>query len=297
MKPEPKEEFSGFLGINTLADEAKLSPREFREASNVDIDNRGLASRRKGTTQTVALGTYHSLWSNGDVMLGVVGSDLEFFYEDMTTKTLRSDLLTGERMSYVDINGVPYYSNGQVIGRVENETSNSLPDPQKKYKIAMKAGHLLEYFKNRLYVARGSVLWFSDPMYFNSVDMRKNFKQFSGYITMIKAVDDGIFISADKTYFMSGRSPDDFSLHVVADYKAIIHTAVRVDGSQIGEDDISGDVIVWTSEKGLCLGANGGSFKNLTSKKYRMPSGIVEGTSLYRENGKGTAQFLTIIQY
>jgi len=56
-------------------------------------------------------------------------------------------------MIYIGVNGIVYITNGAIIGYITDGVFNSFLDLQKTYKIKMKSGHLIEYFKGRLYVA------------------------------------------------------------------------------------------------------------------------------------------------
>jgi hypothetical protein len=95
----------------------------------------------------------------------------------------------------------------------------------------MNPGHLIEWFNGRLHVARGSEIWHSDAVYPGSTDERKNFKQLGGYISMMRAVKDGVYVSNSKeTYFMAGLDPSEASLVKVADYPAILGSDVKIDG-------------------------------------------------------------------
>ncbi len=128
-------------------------------------------------------------------------------------------------------------------------------------------------------------------MYPGQVDSRKAFKQLPGFLTLMRSVRDGMFVSDGyKTYFMSGLDPEEFSLVKVADFPAIAGTDLKVDGSLVGAEGIAGDVILWLSPQGVCVGGNGGLFKNLTGGYY-VPAGTEQGTAHLRE-ASGSYQFI-----
>jgi hypothetical protein len=106
----------------------------------------------------------------------------------------------------------------------------------------------------------------------------------------MRAVKDGMFVSDGyKTYFMSGLDPQEFSLVKVADFPAIAGTDLKVDGSLVGEG-FSGDVIMWLSPEGLCVGGNQGFFKNLTGEYYVPPR--TDPGAAYLRKAKGSHQFI-----
>ena len=100
----------------------------------------------------------------------------------------------------------------------------------------MVPGHLIEYFNGRLYVARDNQIWFSDPMALMRTDKRRNFKQLPSRVTLLSAVEDGIYVSdLERTYFMGGGDPGEVALIDKADYPAIPYTAQKIDAARIGD--------------------------------------------------------------
>ena len=120
--------FGPFLGLNNLRQVDDLAVYErgrpagqfLRHALNVDLDNSGRISRRAGHgSPEAALAGAHSLWSNGARTLYVQAAAL---YEITAFSPFASVLLTSlsadARMSYEDINGAVYFSNGSDSGRL-----------------------------------------------------------------------------------------------------------------------------------------------------------------------------------
>jgi hypothetical protein len=95
-----------------------------------------------------------------------------------------------------------------------------------------------------------------------------------------------------KTYFMSGLDPEEFTLVKVADFPAIAGTDLKVDGSLVGAQGIAGDVILWLSSEGICVGGNQGFFKNLT-QDYYVPPRTDPGAAHLRK-AKGSYQFIVV---
>ena len=159
----------------------------------------------------------------------------------------------------------------------------------------MVPGHLIEYFNGRLYVARDNEIWFSDPMALMRTDRRRNFKQLPSRITLLSAVEDGIYVSdLERTYFMGGGDPGEAVLIDKADYPAIPHTAQKIDAARIGGLGLSGSAVLWASRMGICLGAAGGQFKNLTEEHFRLQGQPSSGASILRKEN-GFYQFVCMI--
>ncbi len=273
----PKIEFKNFKGINNVEDAINLATDELVEAPNIDIDNRGRATRRNGYTKKFTpSGVLHSMWSNDRICLFVDGTTLKELLTDYTTNTIRSNV-SAYPMDYVDVNEQVYYTNAGVNGYVKNGIDVQFSDPAINYKKVPPPGQHIENYNGRNYIAQNHTIWITDAYAFGRVDMRKGFISMKDEVTMIKAVDDGIYVSIgdidDRSFviFLGGHGPEDFTYRVVAEYGAIEGTAVKPKSAYIG-DGIEGTTVLWVSRKGICRGSNGGNFKNLTAARYEIPN-------------------------
>jgi hypothetical protein len=290
-KTHPMFEIKGFRGKNNLADPARILPSGgasfLAECRDADIDDEFMIHRRGGFGPPVFLGGgIHSLWSNGEVCLFVQGADLKKLNPDYTAATVISGVGSAQ-MVYVDVAGAVFLTNGTLISFIRDEVFNLFPDPRQTYKSPMVPGHLIEYFNGRLYVARDNEIWFSDPLALMRTDRRRNFKQLPSRITLLSAVEDGIYVSdLEKTYFMGGRDPGEAIFFNKADCPAIPNTAQKIDAARIGGLGFSGPAVLWASRMGICMGGNQGQFKNLTEEHFRLQGQPSSGASILRKENK-----------
>ncbi len=284
-------EFKNFKGINNVANALDLTTEELTEANNIDLTSEGKATRRDGYTKKFTpSGTLHSLWSNDRIALFVDGTTLKRLLTDYTSTTIRSSVSTLP-MSYVDVNEQVYYANASVIGYVDHlGVGQVFADPGIKYKQAPQPGQHIEYYNGRIYIARNETLWYTDAFAFGRVDLRTNAIPFKDEITMLRAVDDGLYVSIgdindrSSVIFLKGSTPEEFVTKEIADYGAIEGTDVQAKGQFVGKG-IEGKVVIWSSRKGICLGANGGNFQNLTVNRYKITRNRY-GAGLFRlQNG------------
>ncbi|MBP1712809.1 MAG: hypothetical protein H6Q42_1012, partial [Deltaproteobacteria bacterium] len=98
----------------------------------------------------------------------------------------------------------------------------------------------------------------------------------------------------ERTYFMGGGDPGEAVLIDKADYPAISHTAQKTDAPRIGGLGLSGSAVLWASGMGICLGAIGGQFKNLSEEHFRLQGQPSSGTSILRKEN-GFYQFVCMI--
>jgi len=186
-------------------------------------------------------------------------------------------------------------SNNTDIGIVKNDAYTAFPNTSEQYKRKMPAGQLLTWYNGVLYVASGGDIYYSDPHAYGVIDTRNKKKRFKGYITLMVAVDDGLYISDSyDTFFYQGKDPHNMTAKLVADYPAIYGMYTTVERRLVGSrDPIQGNVVYWQSSKGVCMGTEGGNFVNLIIQKYKLSSIPKKGTAFFRNNN-GIPQFISV---
>lgn len=293
--------FSGTSGINTKLDPARLrfNPEagisELAASVNCDIDDTGRIFRREGTTATIRTEKWKNLFSCGSYGIGTKDDALCIIEPNIVHTAIRN-ITPYARMSYVrDTDGtqdVIYYCNGYEKGRVISKVSHSWPassyvgpETRKTFQDP-PIGHLLETRSSRMFIGRDNVLWYSEPGAMSLFRLAANYLVFPSRLKMLQAVDEGLWISdSESIYFLGGEiMPTALEMPrqtKKADYPAREGTAVKVKGSKIG-DGLKGMVIVFTTEKDICLGTSDGQLLSLTEKKIDLPSGLT-GAGLYKD--------------
>lgn len=292
-------------GINSKVDPARLrfNPKtgvtELAAAINVEIDDTGRMSMRKGQTATVRTEAWANLFGCGNYGVGTRGNALCLIYSDLSYINLRN-ITPNARMSYIlDSDGtqnVVYYCNGYEKGRIFAETSHTWPVQTPVGATTLKEfsevplGHLLEARSSRMFVAQNNVLWYSMPNTYHAYRLASDFFMFPSRLRMVQAVAGGLWISDEKNiYWMGGNiapSVNEMPIQVrVAEYAAIEGTAIKIPGSRVGEG-IAGEVVVFTTSEGICIGSGNGEMLNITERKLTLPT-CLTGSCFYRD-GKYT---------
>jgi hypothetical protein len=292
--------FDNFAGKKDFGDATSTTAPFLREVKNCDIDDQmKRVSRREGFSAVALAGAYHSLWSNRAETLafGVLGNSLLQIHAGPTTTPMRSDLRSGLEMDYVEINNQVYYSNGEVLGFIEGGRNGSFPAIAKFGGSRTYPGQIIEEYNGFLLTALGGRIAYSEHLDFGRSAPRNRFLWLPGFITMMRAVRDGVYVSyGDKTIFLMGEKPSDFSIKEVADYPAIPRTAFKFDASLVSSNmPLQGEAVYWDSTQGPCIGYMGGQMINLALTKV-VPTTGVAGASILRKNRKGFMQALTVIQ-
>lgn len=284
--------WSQFDGLDNVNRPEDAGPTALTRAKNIDVNSAKKIGLRAGQTLLYS-GSFHSLWSNQTMLLAVKSGDLISIGRSVASSVVLRSGVGDTRMVYVDINGDVYFTNERVIGYIRDGSAFSFVAPTVDFRRTPDPGHLIEYFNGSLFIARDNVIWFTDAFTYNRVDYRKNFKQLPSRLTMMRAVDDGMFLS-DQTacYFAQGPRPNKWSLRKVHDCPAVLGSDTSLDGKRV-KADIQGKVAFWLTSEGVQMGTNGGSVVNLTSARYSPPA-CSQGASLFKSSGSNKQVIISI---
>lgn len=122
-------------------------------------------------------------------------------------------------------------------------------------------GQYIDYCDGRIVIAAGANVFPTQPMRYGLWDPSEDYLMYPERVTLLAAVENGIYTSADATYFEPGIGTVNVEHRLVAPYKAIEGGAVKVPNSK--------DVI-WLSERGFMRGSPGGAAKNLTEEQLAL---------------------------
>jgi len=270
-------------GLNTVTDpvrldyDPKVGVAQLAMAVNVDVDDTGRVSRRKGYAQLRAE-SCHSLWtsrtgktfyvSGGSLyQLGVAGSRVG----------IRSGLVPDLPMSFCEPAGqYVYYTDGISNGKILNGvsyawTGSAYIGPTSKYRIdtTPPVGRLLEHIGGRMLIAQDSIIWYSLPFAYDWYIFSTNRVQFETTVIMMKSVETGLWVSDESgVYWLGGPDPLAWTRVKCADKPAIEGTAVVTEGWLVGKGT-PGQVAIWTSEDGIFMGDSRGQLVNLSKDTVR----------------------------
>lgn len=141
------------------------------------------------------------------------------------------------------------------------------------------AGQVTGYYKGRMFVGAGDVLYPSEPFGFELFDQRK-YIQTDGKLTMIAPFEDkestdiatksGLFLGTDKSCgVLVGADPDTFRYVTKTGYGAVQGALDYVDGSLFGDNSSNARSLpMWLTTQGVCVGMADMEIKNLTRTRY-----------------------------
>lgn len=132
-----------------------------------------------------------------------------------------------------------------------------------------------------LAVATGSAVWLTNPLRPHSRRYAERFFQYSASVGMLEACAGGLFVSADKTYFLS-EVDGECSQRAVLDYPAIAGTGVQLGGRS---DTASSHRVGWMTPYGLAVGSPGGAVELPSEDRFAPRVGDAGGSGVVESDG------------
>lgn len=165
------------------------------------------------------------------------------------------------------------------------------------------SGHIVRYFKGRMWIAVGDLLVFTPALRYGLFDPRHTYFRFPDRISIMQPVENGMYVVAgSKTYFLEGTKPQDMSQTVVYHQGGVEGTGMSVPPKALRDNDLlSGteaddtpeDVAYWFANTGAVLGFPNGKVKAITEDRMTVPE-YGSGATLLREEGD-TRQLITAL--
>ena len=285
--------FRGASGLNTAANplrlpyDAETGIMDLSAAVNVVIDDSGMVSRRDGFSQ-VDTQPWHSLFCDGGECVGVRDGALCVIAEDLSVTEIRPGV-TG-KLSYAQVNDDIFYVSSSCYGLVRGgqhvdwtAASYVGPDTNRQFSGPFPADHIA-FHAGRIWLATDGFMVCSEPFGWSWFDLHGALMPMDSRVRMMKPVGDGMYVSTDtKTYWLSGKKPEDFNLSVVDAVPALEYSASVgvLDALEIGLDQ-PGEVGYWLTGKGPVMGTGTGTVIRLTKDKVIFPETAPVGASLLR---------------
>jgi len=165
-------------------------------------------------------------------------------------------------------------------------------DLMTQFKRPPPIGEHLAFSGSRVFVATDNFLFASLPFTYHLFDLTKDYWVFPAPITMLAQHQTGVFVSADKLYFLSTVN-DEWPLRTISKYKAITGTVTYIDGQEF-EEEIDELLPLWVSQNGVLVGLPNGKVKNLTEGKIDIGEST-SGASIVRKES-GLSQIVTSVK-
>jgi hypothetical protein len=323
-EPSDSIEFGQFSGLKNTVDATHLTEKELERAVNIDLNDLGGPSRRRGRT-LVSSGAFHSLFTteSGKVLgvknqtLGVVNPDYSF----VPMQTGIGAQPPVSQLAYVQVGDQVFFSSPNECGIISESAETVAPwgpaadiwlSPVINPTAGLPAiaGRLLgkpplaswlTYWNGRIYLAQDNLLWATELYLYSVVDKTKNFFQFEAPITMLAAVGDGVYVGTEEgCWFLSGSTLKELKRVRVLDSPVIPGSMVYMPAElanppqvDLGQDTPVSLAILFMTANGYCAGQNGGQCFNLSESKMIFPQAS-SAAALYRKQD-GINQYVAVL--
>lgn len=163
--------------------------------------------------------------------------------------------------------------------------------------MPMPIGIYPAFWRGRLLVARGNVLWASQPHAWHLCDERRDFKQFAAPITLVQPVDDGIYVgTTQELVFLAGTEFDKLVYMPRIKGMVVPGSGVSAPGQSIklGDGTGSGPAMVCIVAGEIVAGFREAQVYSLTKDRYKTNAQRV--SAVWRETPSGIGQYVAIAQ-
>ncbi|WP_270175214.1 hypothetical protein [Diaphorobacter sp. ED-3] len=161
--------------------------------------------------------------------------------------------------------------------------------------LAFPVGTITAFWRGRVLVAQGEVLWASRPSAPHLADWR-DFKPLGAAITAIQPVDDGVYVGTTQDLvFLAGTTWDGLAFVPTRHGPVVRGSGVAAPGDRLklGDGSGAGTAMLCIAGGEIVAGFSGGQTTSLTGNRYRATPAEVCAT--FREVG-GIPQYLAVPQ-
>lgn len=172
----------------------------------------------------------------------------------------------------------------------------SLSTPLRLFNIdSAPKGHIVRYYKGRLFIAQDNILWYSEPFQYEFFRLNSNYIEFPTRISEVMPVEDGIWVGADRLYYISGDNPSNFKRVVKETIRVVEGTSCKISGSYIRIDNTPiGYKWLVSTNLGIFVLFNQGMVINLTSEHIALDQAD-SGTAMFIQDS-GLNQYISILK-
>lgn len=156
-------------------------------------------------------------------------------------------------------------------------------------------GQIAKLAHNRMFIADGSTLWFSDPYSYHWFDYQASYFEFNAPITGLMPVEGGLWVAADRLYYLIGKNALEMRMEMKEPVAMVQGTSVKIPGAYIFiENTPIGYKWLITTDKGIYILFNDGIALNMTEKNYSFPEAD-SGAGVFVQD-EGINRYLSILK-
>lgn len=229
----------------------------------------------------LAAGTYQLAMTWFDTTTGEEGGTtqaLSILVEDGQGLSVTLPAKTGyvPRLYVSHVNGSTLYLQAYGEGTYQISTIDvSSPRLQTMHYTHPTPFTLAAQHNSTIAFAHDRVLWMTDPMYPHLVMPSKSFFQFADTVGMVLSVNTGLYVSADKTWYISDVSSDSPAAREVFPFPAVPGSGAMTPDGRAG----------WMTQYGVCIGGEGGQVQLLSDDRFAPQLADKGSSGIVQRNG------------
>jgi len=247
------------LGMVNAVDDHSVPADGLLAAEDVNIDRHGVATTRRKWAQEDGA-RYSSIFKHNSKTYAVRNGQVGVVGDASFTAIAP---VTGA-VCWTVLDGAPVYSDYDSIRTIRDEVAYPLGagyyenDEQEEYQLdELPGGDYIHAWQGRLLVARGSTFMWSEAMRFGVYSAARNVLRFGQRIFWVAPLSGGVYVGLrNSVVFLSGTSPNEFSMRTVGDTSARGVSAVY-DTRHKGTG--GAEFALWFTEVGIAVGQPSGA--------------------------------------
>ncbi|QEL64779.1 hypothetical protein OTERR_13030 [Oryzomicrobium terrae] len=148
--------------------------------------------------------------------------------------------------------------------------------PTSWQRATLPGGQIIRGYNGRVLVARGAMLYYTEPYHRGLLDPTKGYIPFDADITLMEPCQNGVYVAAgDTTWWLQGADIAQAEMMPVLPYGAVLGTGCTMPNS---------NDVWWYSPRGMVIGSQDGLAKNVQEANV-ITGGAGYGASVVREQG------------
>lgn len=195
------------------------------------------------------------------------GSSIQVLSDDPRPLRLYASVENGATLYYQGL----VYGGGVAIGSVRDDTEQLTTDGL----VPMPACAQLVSYNASIVGRSGNYVYFTSPMYPHLMDPIRGFFQYPAPVRLLAATDGGVYIVADKTYFLQGLETSEPTQRVALDLDAVEGTAATLPDGKA----------VWFTRYGQAIGGPDGQVQLVNRQTFAPDIADIGAAGVLEHNG------------
>lgn len=300
---------SGFSGLKNVVRSEKLQPEELEIAVNIDLDDAGQASQRVGQVKLLS-GSFGSAFNMDDGrLICVKDGSIVHLRDDLTFATIVTGVGDAP-VCYVQVGPWVYWSSPSRNGKiaVDDLSSHGWGVAQGWLSYAPVSANIgpvggrrvgppppctsMCWNGGRIFMAVGTLVWFTDLFNYEQVDLTRNYWPFEGQVAWVGSTSQDIYVGTSEGVWYVGGGTLEPTRKRVMDGAAVPGSLVTIP-SELGNpialkrkpDQEAAVSLAFMTTHGYCAAYDNANAFNISELTFLFPSAEGAASTFRQQNG------------